>query len=73
MIPQFMRHIRDESLEVNRATQKQIDFIKEFGYNIEDIEFSTLSIDEAFEIIKEIEDFWIEIECNYYMEDVGDR
>lgn len=71
--PSFMRFTRDETIDSQKATPKQIEYIKASGYGLEDTDFNNLTIDEAFEIIKEIEDFILEIECEYYMADVGDR
>lgn len=71
--PSFMRFTRDEIIDSQKATPKQIEYIRAHGYDLEDTDFNNLTIDEAFEIIKEIEDFILEIECEYYMADVGDR
>lgn len=71
--PSFMRFTRDESKELNKATQRQIDYIRDSFYTISEKELEELTIDEAFDVIKEIEDFRIEIEAEYYAEDIGDR
>lgn len=71
--PSFMRFTRDENIDSQKATPKQIEYIKASGYDLEDTDFNNITIDEAFEIIKEIEDFRLEIACECYMEDVGDR
>lgn len=71
--PSFMRFTRDEIIDSQKATPKQIEYIQDSCYDLRGTDFNNLTIDEAFEIIKEIEDFRLEIECEYYMEDVGDR
>lgn len=71
--PSFMRFTRDEIIDSQKATPKQIEYIQDSCYGLGGTDFNNLTIDEAFEIIKEIEDFRLEIECEYYMEDVGDR
>ena len=71
--PSFMRFTRDEIIDSQKATPKQIEYIQAHGYDLGDTDFNNLTIDEAFEIIKEIEDFILEIECEYYRADVGDR
>ena len=68
----FKRLLNHEHKEINKATPKQVAFIKQYSLH-EDIDFDSLTIDEAFVYIKEIEDLWIEIEAEYYCEDVGDR
>jgi len=68
----FKRLLNHEHKEINKATPKQVAFIKEYSIH-EDIDFDSLTIDEAFVYIKEIEDLWIEIEAECYCEDVGDR
>ena len=68
----FKRLLISEHKEINKATTKQIAFIKEYSLH-EDIDFDSLTIDEAFVYIREIEYFWLEIEAEYYCEDVGDR
>lgn len=68
----FKRLLISEHKEINKATLRQIAFIKEYSPH-EDIDFDSLTIDEAFIYIREIEDFWLEIEAEYYCEDVGDR
>lgn len=68
----FKRLLNHEHKEINKATPKQVAFIKQYSLH-EDIDLDSLTIDEAFVYIKEIEDLWIEIEAEYYCEDVGDR
>lgn len=68
----FKRLLNHEHKEINKATPKQVAFIKQYSLR-EDIDFDSLTIDEAFVYIKEIEDLWIEIEAECYCEDVGDR
>lgn len=68
----FKRLLIFEHKEINKATPKQIASIKEYSPQ-EDIDFDSLTIDEAFVYIREIEDLWLEIEAEYYCEDVGDR
>ena len=68
----FKRLLNHQHKEINKATPKQVAFIKQYSLH-EDIDFYSLTIDEAFVYIREIEDFWIEIEAEYYCEDVGDR
>lgn len=71
--PSFMRFTRDENKVLNKATRRQVDYIRNSFYTISERELEELTIDEAFDIIKEIEDFYLEIEAEYYAEDIGDR